>query len=60
MWGEQLMFSIPRGLDKQVRCHNPATGQYEDVPEPWTLDRELMAMLLPAVIAVQVRFCLTC
>jgi hypothetical protein len=52
----QVVFIISKDLDKQVMTYNAKTGKYEELHEPHELNRELLAMLLPGVIAMQVLF----
>ncbi len=44
-----------RVLDKQLVSYNSRSRGYELLPEPRQLDNQHVGMLLPAVIALQVK-----
>ena len=46
---------VRRAFEKQLMSYNPRSRGYEMLSEPRELDGQKLGMLLPAVIAMQVR-----
>lgn len=46
---------VRRAFEKQLISYNPISRGYEMLSEPLQLDGQQLGMLLPAVIAMQVR-----
>lgn len=53
--GCQVLFMVRRAFEKQLISYNPISRGYEMLSEPLQLDGQQLGMLLPAVIAMQVR-----